>query len=260
MHKILARPFGVEIHTYGALLSLSILVGTGLLLWLGRRRGYPAPFLVETTTWMLVASFLGARLAYVAENLPHYLGHPLSILNFREGGIAVQGGIAAGVLAVAWLFQRQGIPWRNGLDLLAAPVLAGMALGRVGCLMEGCCYGKLCPPGWGVVYPAGSLPLGVPLGPRYPVQLYETGLDLLLLAALLGTLSRPRFAGQVAWLMVAGYGLVRGVAEVFREGPLLGPLTPAQWVSLFFVAVGGLGLAGVFGRPPVAGWPEVRQD
>lgn len=254
MHPILFRVGDFPIYSYGLVLSIAFVVGVSFTIWLGRRRGYDPVFVSDMALWTLVLGLVGARLAFAAQNLPYYLEHPLRLLNFREGGISIQGGLLLGFSTTAWMFHRRGIPVQNGLDLAAAPVLLGMAIGRLGCVLHGCCFGKVCDPHWGIVYPA-STNLGTL--PRFPVQLYELGMDLVLMAAVLWMLGRVRFAGQAFWLMFGGYGVIRFVSEYFREGGTAGPLTPAQWLSLFFLALGVAGMAGLLGRPKVVQGEDV---
>lgn len=254
MHPILFRVGDFPLFSYGLVLAVAFMAGVGFTIFLGRRRGYDPQFMSDVALWTLLVGLLGARLAFVLQNLPYYSQNPGLLLNFREGGISIQGGLLFGFATTAWMFRQRRIPVQNGLDITAAPVLLGMALGRIGCVLHGCCYGKVCDQPWGLVYPEsthlGSLP-------RHPVQLYELGLDLALMAAVLWMLGRLRFAGQAFWVMFGGYGIVRFVTEYFREGGTAGPLTPAQWLSLFFVAVGIAGVAGFLGRPRIVRGDEV---
>lgn len=247
MHPILFHVGDFPIFSYGVVLAFAFMVGVTLTIFLGRRRGYDPQFMSDVALWTLIVGLLGARLTFAVQNLPYYLEHPIQLLNFREGGISIQGALVFGFSTTAWMFRKRGIPVQNGLDIVAGPVLLGMAIGRIGCVLHGCCYGKVCDEPWGLVYPQAEL-LHLP---RHPVQLYEMGLDLLLLAAVLWMFSRLRFAGQAFWVMFGGYGVIRFVTEYFREGGTAGPLTPAQWLSLLFLAIGVAGIAGLLGRPPV---------
>lgn len=248
MHPVLFRLGDFPVFTYGLVLAISFGVGGLLAIHLGRRRGHDAVFMSDVVLWSILIGLLGARIAFALQNLEEYLRDPLLFLNFRRGGIAIQGGMLAGFGTTAWLFARRTGSARDGLDILAAPALLGMALGRVGCVLHGCCYGKVCQLPWGLVYPeaAGLGPL-----PRHPVQFYEMGLDLLLMGAVLWVFFRARFAGQAFWLSFGGYGLIRLVTEIFREGGTAGPLTPAQWLSMLFLAAGLAGATGFLGRPEV---------
>lgn len=241
MHPVLFELGGFTLYTYGFFMALAFISGSLLAVRLGRRIGLAPHVVSDLCLWTIVVGMLGARLTFVAQNLELYAQAPGQILNFREGGISIQGGLVFGLATTAWLCRRQGIAWLTGLDLVSAPILWGMALGRIGCLLHGCCHGKHADLPWSVCYPEGSRLGG---DPRHPVQLYEMGLDLLLMAGVLHLFFRGRFPGQAFWLMFGGYGGVRFLTELFREGAAAGPFTPAQWLSLVFVLVGALGVAG----------------
>ncbi len=248
MHPILFKVGDFAVYTYGLLMATAFVIGGALAVRLGQRRGHDPLFVSDVLLWTILLGLAGARLAYALQNLDYYLEDPLRFFNLRQGGIAIQGGMLAGFSTTAWLFRRRGYSVQDGLDILAAPALVGMAVGRIGCVLHGCCYGKVCDVPWGLVYPEmarlGSLP-------RHPVQFYEMGLDLALAALVLWVFGRERFAGQAFWVTFGGYGIIRFITELFREGGTAGPLTPAQWLSLGFVAVGLLGVAGRLGRPAI---------
>jgi len=248
MHPILFKVGDFAVYTYGLFMALAFVIGGVLAVRLGQRRGYDSLFISDVLLWTILVGLAGARLAFALQNLDDYLADPLRLFNLRQGGIAIQGGMLAGFGTTAWLFHRRGISVQNGLDILAAPALLGMAVGRIGCVLHGCCYGKVCDVPWGLVYPEMAR-LGS--SPRHPVQFYEMGLDLVLMALVLWVFGRARFAGQAFWVNFGGYGLVRFVTEFFREGGTAGPLTPAQWLSLGFLAVGLAGAAGWLGRPAI---------
>ncbi|MGI5843358.1 MAG: prolipoprotein diacylglyceryl transferase [Candidatus Xenobium sp.] len=248
MHPVLFRLGDFPLYTYGLIMAIAFLVGGLLTIYLGTRRGYEPIFTSDVVLWSILIGLLGARVAFALQNLDDYLQDPLLFLNFRRGGIAIQGGMLGGFGTAAWLFARRAGSARDGLDILAAPALLGMALGRVGCVMHGCCYGKVCQVPWGLVYPEAT---GLGSLPRHPVQFYEMGLDLILMGFVLWVFLQARFAGQAFWVSFGGYGLIRLLTEFFREGAMTGPMTLAQWVSLLFLAVGVLGVLGLWGRPEV---------
>lgn len=248
MHPVLFRLGDFPLYTYGLVMAIAFVIGGLLAIHLGRRRGYDPVFTSDVVLWSILIGLLGARVAFAVQNLDEYLQEPLLFLNFRRGGIAIQGGMLAGFGTAAWLFARRAGSARDGLDILAAPTLLGMALGRVGCVLHGCCHGKVCQVPWGLVYPETT---GLGSLPRHPVQFYEMGLDLLLMGFVLWVFLRARFAGQAFWLAFGGYGLIRLLTEFFREGGTAGPLTPAQWLSVLFLALGLAGVTGLWGRPEV---------
>lgn len=251
MHPILVEIFGFPIYSYGFMLLLAFLGAIITVIWLGGRQGHSKDEMIEMALWVILIGIAGSRLGYVLQNLPYYAHHPLQILNLRQGGMTLVTGLILGVLALAIYFRRKGVPFMNVLDLVSAPGLVGMAIGRLGCVLHGCCYGKLCDSPLSLTYPEGALGAGIVGGPRHPVQLYEMGLDLLLLTFVIWYLPRVKFAGQAFWATFGLYGIIRFSTEFLREGSLIGPLTLAQWTSLAFAFISLLGWLGVFGKQPV---------
>jgi phosphatidylglycerol:prolipoprotein diacylglycerol transferase len=238
VYPILIQVGGFTIHSYGVLVAVALLVA----LWVGgreaRRKGLPPLVVEDLALPVILAGFLGGRLAYVVGWEPELLWRdPLGILAVWRGGLALHGGLLAGFAAALWFCRRRHVPvWRLG-DAVAPAIILGQGIGRLGCLLSGDSYGRPTSLPWAVTFtdPAAVAPLGVPL---HPVQLYEFGLDLALFGALWALRKRTVFEGQLVLLYAAGYGLIRLVTEVFRGDRVemaLG-LSLLQGASLAFVA------------------------
>ncbi len=202
-------------------------------LWPGRAAPM-APGQVEgLLTWVIIGVILGGRLGFVLFYQPaYYLAHPLEILAVWQGGMAFHGGFLGAVLA-GWLYaRRQGVPALSLGDAMALATPPGLFLGRVANFINAELWGRPTTMPWGVVFPgpaAQACPLGWE-GPcaRHPTQLYEAGLEGLVLGLVLLWLVLRRDAlrrpGLVAGVFFAGYGVARLVVEVWREAD-------AQFVS-----------------------------
>lgn len=248
MHPVLINIFGFPLYSYGALLMVAFVLGIALMVHLGEKQGHARESVIEMALWVIIIGIVGCRLGFVAQNMDYYMANPLQILNLRQGGLTLVTGLMAGCLALAVYFRRRNIPFMNVLDLVSGPGLVGMAVGRVGCILHGCCYGKMCSADvmMALTYPDPSIG-----GPRYPVQVYELVLDVMLLALVLWYMPRRKFAGQAFYLTFGGYGIIRTLTEFYREGDLMGPLTLAQWTSLLFAFLCLLGWFGLFGKQPL---------
>ncbi len=232
MHPIAFSIGSLQIHWYGITLSAAMALGVALFHWVGVRRGYHADFLADVSLWMLVGGILGARIDSALHGLDRFAQNPFWILNLREGGFAIHGAIFGGMLGNILRFRKSGYPLLEGLDMALAILLPPMALGRVGCLLQGCCVGKITESAWGITYPGTTVA-------RYPVQMFEAGLDLLFWPLVLLVFFRSARQGQTVCAMLATYSFIRFTAEFFRETPMWGPLTREQWgsVSIFAVAI-----------------------
>ena len=253
MHPILFKPFGFAIYSYSLVLIVSFITAMALAVHLGRRRGPLDPdYVQELAMWGIIWGLIGSRLGWVFQHPEMYLGNPLQIFNLREGGMTIMGGIIVPVLMLTVLCKRRGIDPRNVLDTFSAPLLLGMALGRVGCVMHGCCYGNSCPADFpfALTFPQGP---SMPVGPRYPTQVFEALGDLALMALIIWMLPRVKFAGQAIWATLGGYGLIRFSNEFFRADgrEVLGDFTISQLTALAMAFLGLAGYLGLFGRPKV---------
>ncbi len=244
----------LAVHWYG----LTYLAAFGLFYFLATRRlrhepfasvRQPAPWTPKDVEDLLfigvLGVVLGGRLGYCLFYKPgHYLSHPLEILQIWQGGMSFHGGLVGVLLAQAWFARSRGRPWLEVMDLIAPCVPTGLAAGRIGNFINGELWGRAASPDlpWAMVFPTSGSPV-----PRHPSQLYQFLLEGLLLFVLLWLYARkPRERGRVSAAFLVGYGVMRFVAEYFREpddflGVLALGLSMGQWLCLPMIAA-GLGL------------------
>ena len=232
----------VAIRWYG----LMYVVAFVLVLVLGRiqaRRamltGWRAHDVDDMLFYGVFGVILGGRLGYVLFYKPmYYLEHPLEIFAVWQGGMSFHGGFL-GVLIALWFYaQRRRKPWLDVTDFVAPLVPLGLAAGRLGNFINGELVGRATDVPWAMVFPQ------VDSVPRHPSQLYQLGLEGLLLFVILWTYaSRHRPMGAVSGLFLLGYGVLRFVAEFAREpdnflGYLALGLTMGQWLSVPMIVAG----------------------
>ena len=209
-------------------------------LWGGRSPIKPVD-VDDLIVWVALGIVLGGRLGYVMFYQPVYFAsHPLEIFVLWRGGMSFHGGFLGTVLALILFARWRGIPVLSMLDIAAIVTPVGLFLGRLANFVNGELWGRATDVAWAVVFPhAGP-------EPRHPSQLYEAGLEgiLLFVVALIalrrGALARP---GLIGGLFVAGYGLTRVFGEFFREsdahiGFLAGGLTMGMLLSLPMILAG----------------------
>ncbi|MBN2216277.1 MAG: prolipoprotein diacylglyceryl transferase [Pirellulales bacterium] len=152
---------GLPIRGYGTMLLVAIVSATALLAWRAKRAGLDPDQMVSMVFWMFVTGIIGARLFYVVEYWPEFsqptVGETLgAIVNFSKGGLVVYGSLVAGMGGMLFYVRKHRLPLLAVCDLLAPSLLLGLAIGRIGCLAHGCCFGGPCDAPWAVTFPPGS--------------------------------------------------------------------------------------------------------
>jgi phosphatidylglycerol---prolipoprotein diacylglyceryl transferase len=192
--------------------------------------------------WATLGIILGGRLGYVVFYNPAYFAeNPMLIFAMWKGGMSFHGGLI-GVIAVTWLFARKrGLAFIALGDMVCAAAPIGLFFGRIANFINGELFGRASDVPWAMVFPRGGA------APRHPSQLYEAGLEGLLLFSVLAVLiyrfkalERP---GMVIGTFMAGYGLSRYLVEFVREpdahlGTLYGIATMGQLLSLPLILIG----------------------
>ena len=164
---------GLDIHAYGFLIAVGAIAGVLLALRQGRRMGFDTAAVLDLTFWALVAGIVGSRVLYVLVHVSDYgrlcagvglprpalrvLGDCAAPLYIWQGGLVFYGGALAAAAVVLLFARRRSWSLGNVADLLAPSLALGHALGRVGCFLAGCCYGKVSP--FGVHFPPASAQL-----------------------------------------------------------------------------------------------------
>jgi len=166
---VLCEREGLPIRGYGVMIMLAVIAAVSLAAWRAKRRGLNPDLIFSLAFWMLVPGIVGARAFYVIEYWPEYwrwytdpnggLGPFLGeVINVAKGGLVVYGAFFGGVAGLLLFVRRERVPLLALADLIAPSLVLGLAIGRIGCLMNGCCYGAVCDYPWAVTFPAGRPP------------------------------------------------------------------------------------------------------
>ncbi|WP_022707975.1 prolipoprotein diacylglyceryl transferase [Paracoccus zeaxanthinifaciens] len=274
--------FSFSLRWYALAYIAGLILGWQLIVAMMRRPaiwGGTPPMQAEKVddllTWVILGVILGGRLGFVLFYEPaYYMANPGQILQVWQGGMSFHGGFA-GVILATWIYaRRNGIPVMRIADAMAVVAPIGLFFGRVANFINAELWGRPTDLPWGVIFPgqaAQSCPGIEGLCARHPSQLYEAGLEGLLLGLILwglvrmGTLRRP---GTAFGVFLLGYGLARIFVELFRVadaqfitpdnplghvigGPVIG-LTMGQVLSLPMVVIGLVLILWARSRPPVA--------
>ena len=241
MHPILLKIGPITLYTYGAMLVLAFSLAT----WLACRilREWPPELrllrreqVVDLSCMALLGGIAGGRLFFVGLHWRFFLDEPQYLLALWQGGLVWYGGFFGGVGA-AWLYaRRHRVPFRWVLDLFAPVLALGHAVGRVGCFLNGCCYGKVTDAWCGIILPGESRPV-------FPTQLAES-LGLLFLYIALRIVQQPRVLsgrpGRVFGFYLTGYAVLRFILENYRGDQTVfwAGLTLQQLISIGLALVG----------------------
>jgi phosphatidylglycerol:prolipoprotein diacylglycerol transferase len=243
---------GLKVPSFSVALVVACFGSLYLTVSRARREGIDTEAVYGLAVWLMTGGFLGARGLYLVSH-PESL-RSLSVLGgIGQGGIVYYGCIIGGLIGSVLYWYRSPFPFRRMADAVAPALALGCAIGRVGCLLNGCCYGALSGLPWAVAFPAGTLPwarqvesgLIAPSAlhslPLHPTQLYAALDGLLLLGLLTAYHPRRRRDGEVMALLMVSYPVTRFLIEGLRddEPAVLGGLTLSQVLSVV-VFLGGL--------------------
>lgn len=228
-------------HTYGLMVAIGFLAAFFVAKREFPRHGLSTDFLDTVILMLMVSSLLGARIFYFAvDGFRALAQNPFSFFKIWEGGLVFYGGFIGGLLFLFFYTRYKEVSLLTVTDSFAAPLLLGQAIGRLGCLAAGCCYGRPTELPWKVTFTHPEA-----LAPRFmalhPTQLYEAGFNALLFAGIF--FFRDRFAqkGMNTIYYLVGYGVVRFLVEFIRSddrGIFFLHLYPSQWISIVMILIG----------------------
>ncbi|HEY3337989.1 MAG TPA: prolipoprotein diacylglyceryl transferase [Propionicimonas sp.] len=231
MQPVLFSFLGIDVQAYGVSKALAALVGAFVLGSMFERRGLPKESAHTLVLWATVWGFVGAKIYYLAEQLPNLTMHDLGGMGFTWFGGLI-GGIAAALVVI----RRHKLPLGTVAGLATVPLSLAYAIGRLGCLWAGDgTYGRPSDLPWAMSFPRGAVPTDVPV---HPTPLYEA-IAAMVIAVILWRLGRriPLAVVFGAYLVLSGVS--RFLVETLRiNEPVLGPLTQPQLWSVLSVVVG----------------------
>ena len=210
MHPELFHAGFIHLRSYGVMLAVAFLVGTWLSVREARRLHLDEDRLISIILVVLIAGILGARALYVMEHIQEFRREWTSVIALWQGGLTLYGGVIAGTAAGLYAAQHWHQPMWRVADAVTPAVALGTVFGRIGCFLNGCCYGHPTRLPWGVVFPADSY-AGLEFGnvPVHPSQLYFALSGLLLFGFVWVMRTRFRVNGELFWTFMLLFALVR---------------------------------------------------
>ncbi|MDO4768614.1 MAG: prolipoprotein diacylglyceryl transferase [Pseudomonadota bacterium] len=236
--------FGLEIgpfalHAYGLFVAMGFLLGISWSMREAREAGLDPDLLSDLGFYIILGAILGARILYVLINPAYFWDNPLEVFMFWKGGLVFSGGaILAASLALWFLKKKRQDIWR-WMDVLAPGIGLGEAIGRIGCMAAGCCYGASCDLPWAVTFsnPESLAPLFTPL---HPTQFYHSLAGLCCFIILMAVKPHIRRTGGLMAVFLVFFGAFRFLIELFRADYRggSGVLSVTQIIALGAVGLG----------------------
>jgi phosphatidylglycerol:prolipoprotein diacylglycerol transferase len=225
MHPVLCRIGPLNVYSWGFMVALGSLAWLIAAMRLGKREGIKEETILDLFIYVVISATVGARLFYVLAFPGRYLSDPISIFYVNEGGLVFIGGLCGVLTAVIVFVRRHNINVWKLLDVLSPPTMIGYAIGRIGCFLNGCCYGiKI-------------------FGVEQPTQIYSSISGLIIFFLLLYLYDRKRYDGQIFLFALFFYSIYRFLLEFIRYSPVhVFIFTPNQLLAVLMFAVSAYAL------------------
>jgi phosphatidylglycerol:prolipoprotein diacylglycerol transferase len=215
----------LTVYSYGLMLAIAFTVSSSLATLRAKKENIPSQVILNLSFLSLVSGIIGARISYVLENIDYYLRNPLEIIMLAHGGLSWFGGLTLGTILAIIYLKKKKLPIYKILDLIAPFLALAQAIGRIGCLLNGCCFGKTAQ--FGLYFKVHKSVL-------VPVQLYSSILLIFIFIILRFYQDRPHRNGQIFFTYLLLYSLKRFFIEFWRADNeiILGGITLFQIISI----------------------------
>ena len=241
----------ITIHTYGLMLAAAFIAGIWITSRNARKEGIHPDSIWNMGLVVIFSALVGAKILLLISDYHYYsqnFREIFSLSTLRSGGV-FYGGLLLAMVSAIWYLRKKRLPAWTITDLAAPGIALGQALGRIGCLSAGCCYGKPTDLAWGITFTSQYAydNVGVPLNtPLHPTQIYESVGALCLFLFLMWRLPRKHFTGQILLEYLILYAGLRFVIEFYRYDDrgfvLHGLLSTSQLIAIMVF----LGSAAVY--------------
>lgn len=231
MKPVLIDFGAIKIYSYGLFLAVAFILALLVSRKIARERGIDPDFMYDLVFLSAISGVIGGRLSYVLYHWSDYASSPVSIFYLWEGGLTVFGGFALALIVDSvWVIYKK-LPWLKVADLAGAAMPLGIAVARVGCFLNGCCYGVVTGSSIGVVFPVLKDSLT-----RHPTQIYELLYSLLIFSFIWIFRKRLTQEGDIFFSFLISYSFFRFLNEFIRVNPpFFFELTGSQWVSILAI-------------------------
>ncbi len=225
MHPEICKLGPLTIYSYGLMLVIAFVVSTLLASSEAKRKGIDPDIIFNLCFTVFISGVIGARIFYVLSNFSYYLRNPLEIIMLQKGGLAWFGGLILGVFSGIYYLKSKKLAAYRIMDLLVPFVALAQSIGRLGCFLNGCCYGK--ESAFGIYFPTHDAVL-------IPTQVYSSLLLVFIFIILRFLQEKPHKDGSIFFAYLILYSAKRFFIEFWRaDSPSLAlGLTLFQFISI----------------------------
>ncbi len=237
MHPILFKIGAFTVYSYGLMLGIAFLCAIHLLGKEAARKGLDSERIVNFGLCLIFTGVIGSHISHLILYEPHSLWRdPLRILKVWQGGLTIYGALITGIFVTAGFAKRSKTPFWILADTIAPSIILAQAIGRIGCFLNGCCFGKETSLPWAVTFidENCAAPLNVPL---HPVQLYSSLANALVFVAIWRSRKKTPYDGSLFLLYLALYSGARFITEFYRQGFVIMSLPLAQIVGAVVIII-----------------------
>jgi len=229
VRPVLIKIGALTIYSYGFMLAIAFLVGTLLARAEAKRKKLDPDIIFDLVLVIAAAGIIGARLFYVIGHLQEFAERPLSAFAVWQPGLVFYGGLLVGAIAVLIFARLRHLFLWDIADTITPSLALGYAIARIGCFLNGCCYGA-----------PTNLPWGVNFfdTPRHPTQIYSLIYSALIFSILWFSRKKITKPGMLFWFYLGLYSIARFTIEFFRTSQrVIGGLTAAQIISIIIFLI-----------------------
>mgnify|MGYP000542392447 CR=1 FL=1 len=229
MYRILFHIGSFPIYSYGVMIALAFVAGILFAMREAKRCGEDPERILDISLYVIIGALIGGRLGYVIFHLDYYSKNPLKIFYFRQGGLAFLGGFILAYILGLWYVKRSKLSFWKYTDIIAPSIALGLGIGRIGCFLNGCCFGVVSEK-YGIKFPALNMPPVylqqlkdglIASGsshtlPVIPTQLYSSLYGFLIFIILIWIKKYKKYDGFIFLIFLILYSISRFIIEFFR--------------------------------------------
>ena len=240
MFPVLFTIGNFPVHAYGVFIAIGFLLCVRISKIEAIRQGIDGEKIVDLGFWCLLVGMLGARILFVITRWSYFKEYPNEIWHVWEGGLVFYGGPIAALFFIVWFCKKNKISIWKVVDLGAVAIPIAHAFGRIGCLSSGCCYGKPTSVPWAIKLNSELVTPDMRGIPLHPTQIYESLALFGLFFFLLWKRRHKKFDGELAFIYVIAYSIIRSVIEAYRGDTIRGfvidnVLSTSQFIAILTV-------------------------